>query len=201
MNIGGLRRNPCTVVELDRLLDAARSAAPTYDHIGSTLDPGRRSEPRIFVRHLDVGRGTAAFTVAREALRTWVPHAGIGADIHPAGQAVEVDATLLVVLRRGPLLVVAPDRIVGVIDEARRFAFAYGTLPGHPERGEESFCVEHLADDTVRATIRVQAGPGSFAAHAVAPAVRALQHAAVHGYLRAIADHVTANAPPNPPAG
>ena len=40
-------------------------------------------------------------------------------------------------------------RIVYVIEEPRRFGFAYGTLPGHVERGEERFCVEWQGDDTV----------------------------------------------------
>ena len=44
-------------------------------------------------------------------------------------------------------------RIVYVIDEAepvRRFGFAYGTLPGHAESGEERFLVEwNQADNSV----------------------------------------------------
>jgi uncharacterized protein (UPF0548 family) len=35
----------------------------------------------------------------------------------------------------------APCRIVYVIDEPDRRGFAYGTLPGHPERGEEAFII------------------------------------------------------------
>ena len=45
-------------------------------------------------------------------------------------------------------------RIVYTVDEeaatGARFGFAYGTLPGHVERGEERFLVEwHRHDDTV----------------------------------------------------
>jgi uncharacterized protein (UPF0548 family) len=32
-------------------------------------------------------------------------------------------------------------RVVEVVDDGARFGFAYGTLPVHPERGEESFIV------------------------------------------------------------
>jgi uncharacterized protein (UPF0548 family) len=51
-----------------------------------------------------------------------------------------------------------PARIVYVIDRAasssdkriEQFGFAYGTLPGHPERGEERFLVEwNRADNSV----------------------------------------------------
>jgi uncharacterized protein (UPF0548 family) len=192
VNIGGLRFGALTPEVRDRLLAAASAASPTYDHVGSTLDPQRWSAPDVHTQHLDVGTGAAAFDAARTALRTWVPHAGIGARIEPANQLVESGATVLVVLRRGPLFVIAPDRIVAVVDEPRRFAFAYGTLPGHPERGEESYTVEHLDDDTVRATIRVHARAGTLPARAIAPIVRWLQTAALRGYLRAIANHVSA---------
>jgi len=190
VNVLGLRFGPLDEVDRDRLLVAARAAAPTYDHVGSTLDPERWAAPAVRVRHRTVGRGPTAFGAARQALGTWAPQRGIGATVEPAGQPVVLGATILIVLRRGPLHVVAPDRIIGVVDEPRRFGFAYGSLPGHPERGEESFVVEHLDDDTVLATIRVQAGPGTLPAHAVAPLVRAVQHAAIDGYLSAIARHV-----------
>jgi uncharacterized protein (UPF0548 family) len=114
---------------------------------------------------------------------------------------VAIGESVVLVLRRGPFLVVVPNRIVAVVDEPRRFAFAYGTLPGHPERGEESFDVEHLPDATVRATIRVQAGPGTLAGRAGAPIVRRLQSAALRAYLDAIACHVTAEAASGPPDG
>lgn len=193
VNIGGLRVGPFSSASRQSTLAEARAAELTYDHVGSTLDPRRWSPPAVRVRHLDVGNGSADFAAARDALLTWAPHTGIGATIEPAGQAVEVGASLLVVLRRGPVHVIAPDRIVSVIDEPRRFAFAYGTLPGHPERGEESFTVEHLDDGVVRATIRVQAGAGTLLAKAVAPQVRRLQAAAINRYLGAIADHVAAS--------
>jgi len=201
MNFFGLRFGSLDEVDRDRLLAAARAAAPTYDHVGSTLDPERWAAPAMRVRHRTVGRGPAAFEAARHSLHTWVPQLGIGATVEPEGQAVFTGATVLIVLRRGPLHVVAPDRIIGVVDEPRRFGYAYGSLPGHPERGEESFLVEHLEDDSVRATIRVQAGPGTLPAHAVAPLVNAAQHAAVDGYLTAIARHVNATATPERPTG
>lgn len=193
MNLFGVRLGRFDAGDRDLLLAAARACAPTYDHLGSTLDPERWAAPTVRARRRSIGQGQAAFDAAREALRTWVPQMGIGATVEPTGQPVVTGATVLVVLRRGPLFVVAPDRIVAVVDEPDRFGFAYGSLPGHPERGEESFLVEHLAGGEVCATIRVQAGPGTLPALAVAPLVRWLQHAAVDCYLQAIADHVGAH--------
>ena len=39
--------------------------------------------------------------------------------------------------------VTAPCRVVYVVDEPDRRGFAYGTLTGHPESGEELFTVRH----------------------------------------------------------
>jgi hypothetical protein len=43
----------------------------------------------------------------------------------------------------GPITAIAPCRIVAVVDEPLRFGFAYGTLPGHPESGEEAFIIDN----------------------------------------------------------
>jgi hypothetical protein len=47
----------------------------------------------------------------------------------------------------------APCRVVYVIDEPRRRGFAYGTLPGHPESGEEAFVLEQRDDGTIASNI------------------------------------------------
>lgn len=192
MNLGGVRFGRLSDGERDRLLAEARASDLTYDHVGSTLDTAPNPAAPIREHHVDVGRGDGAFELAREGLRSWVTHTGINAAIEPPGQLVELGATVLVVLRVGPAYVIAPDRVVRVIDEPARFAYAYGTLPGHPERGEEGFIVEQLDDGTVRVTIRVQARPATLAARAAAPLVTLLQRAALRRYLAAVASHVKA---------
>lgn len=190
VNILGLRLGRMSDAALVQLLEGARRSQLTYDHVGSTLQFKGAGGRHVGTHQRDLGDGAIAFAAGVTALRTWVAQHGIGARVFPDGQPVEVGATVLVVLHRGPIRVVALNRIVAVIDEPDRFAFAYGTLPGHPERGEESFMVEHLPDDTVRATIRVDAEPGTIPARATAPLVRRLQLTALHGYLDAIAAHV-----------
>jgi hypothetical protein len=44
-------------------------------------------------------------------------------------------------------------RVVAVIDEANRYGFAYGTLPVHPETGEEAFMIVR-DDKRVRSMFR-----------------------------------------------
>jgi uncharacterized protein (UPF0548 family) len=55
--------------------------------------------------------------------------------------------------RLGPFTMLAPCRIVYVTEQATRFGFGDGTLPGHPERGEEAFHVVRADDGVITAEI------------------------------------------------
>ncbi|MFC5501873.1 DUF1990 family protein [Lysinimonas soli] len=80
-----------------------------------------------------------------------------------------------------------PARVVYVIDEPDRKGFAYGTLPGHPERGEEAFVVERRADDSVWLVIRAFSRPANAFFWAAYPALRLLQAVFTDRYKRALA--------------
>lgn len=66
-----------------------------------------------------------------------------------------------VLMRLGPgrLSLTVPTRVVYVVDEPGRRGFAYGTLPGHPESGEELFLVERDEVATY-AEVRAFSRPG-----------------------------------------
>ena len=66
-------------------------------------------------------------------------------------------------------------RIVYVIDEPRRYGFAYGTLADHVEEGEERFVVEMLADGTVWYDVSAFSRPRHLLAKIASPLVRSLQ--------------------------
>lgn len=189
MNLGGLHIGRLPKARADELLAEARAADVTYDHRGSTLPPNTTDSVRE--HRQDVGHGPGAFASTRAALQDWVPQLGLGARVHPAGQQVDLGRTVLIELRCGPLYALAPNRIVAVTDEPHVYAYAYGTLPGHPERGEESFTLEQLDDGTVTLTIRVDAVPATPAARAAGPLVPRLQSLAARRYLRAVAQAVT----------
>lgn len=195
MTGGHLRLGRPSEAELQRLLDRARSSSSTYDHVGSTLSPIDALRG-VHQQQLVLGRGAGAFESATLGLRRWACHDGIGATVHPGDAAIEVGSTLLVVLRAGPASIVVPDRVVAVVDEPDRFGFAYGTLEGHQERGEESFVAELLADGTVRGTISVDAVAATLPARLVAPVVTRFQRLAVSRYLSAWRSFVAA-----PPRG
>ncbi|GAB2515991.1 DUF1990 family protein [Paramicrobacterium agarici] len=50
-------------------------------------------------------------------------------------------------------------RVVYVVEDPRRVAFAFGTVSGHSISGEESFAIEHRDDDSVWFTVRAFVRP------------------------------------------
>lgn len=76
---------------------------------------------------------------AADTLMRWDMHRGTGLKVHSDADNAVPDA--VVVLTLGPVRI--PCRVVYVIDEANRQGFAYGTLDGHPESGEELFYVDY----------------------------------------------------------
>jgi uncharacterized protein (UPF0548 family) len=167
----------------ERALRDATASEPTYDHVGSTLVSGAPG-PRARRREHQVADD---FDAAVERMRSWAAQRSVGGRVHPPAPPEE-GATALVVLGLppGPWLA-APVRIVQVIDEPDRAGFAYGTLPGHPERGEESFVVERRPDGTVWSVVTVEAVPGPLVARVVGPLVQLVSTIALGRYTRAIA--------------
>lgn len=191
MKLGGLLLGPISGDDLTQL----RSSEPTYDHVGSTLDPDWKASERHYERRATVGAGLKDFEAARSALLAWRPQRSLGASITPCGVKPDSGKTVVIGLGLGGLRLNVPNRIVAVIDEANRFGYAYGTLPGHPERGEELFLLEQEHDGSVVMTIRVDAEPARGLAK-VDFIVRPLQRVAIHRYLSAVAKSVGSSGEP-----
>ena len=95
----------------------------------------------------------------------------------------------MVAVSRSGVTVVAPCRIVDVVDQPGRFGFAYGSLVGHPEQGEESFLVERTGTRT-SFRIDVCSRPGHPLVRAGGPVARRVQSVLTQRYLRALQEHV-----------
>lgn len=177
--------------DLTPVLERARTGEPTYDALGAT----RATELPEGFRHdhheVDLGHGPSSFERAKEGLKGWQAHVGAGAEVYPGGAFVEGD-TVLVLLRFAPLRVIAPCRIIYIVDEHDRFGLAYGTLPGHPEDGEESFLVERVSGGSVVFRITAFSRPAHIVTRLGAPLTRALQLYVTRGYLEALARYVAA---------
>jgi len=120
-----------------------------------------------------------------EAIRTWKVHRGAGVVLCVDGPPV----VGLVVAMSAPLPIGYVDavcRVVAVIEEPDRFGFVYGTVPTHPERGEESFVVARNADGTVDFEVTAVSQPRHPLARLCPPLARRLQRSATTRYLDAM---------------
>jgi len=138
---------------------------------------------------VDLGSDPAVFDAASDGSRRWVAHRGAGLRFAPADAPIATGVSVVVGITLPVLTVVAPCRIVWTVNEADRFGFAYGTLAGHPESGEESFVVAQTATG-IRFEVTAVSRPAGMVAHIGAPIARAIQRRTSQRYLSALADDV-----------
>jgi len=126
---------------------ATRGPKPT----GYTIDHNR----------IKLGAGAPTYAQAVEALKQWT-HFDLGwGKIVPPGVPIEVGQTVAMQaqhfgfysLNAARIVYVLPERSAsnsiepGLTPGARRWGYAYGTLPDHAEQGEERFTIEWKPDD------------------------------------------------------
>lgn len=122
-----------------------------------------------------LGRGGEQFERAAAALSGWQMHDRAGLrPVTSTAYAAEGEVALLQFGWRRLALPV-PVRVVYVLSEGRRRGFAYGTLPGHPETGEEAFVIEHRPDDSVVFTITAFSHPARWFTRMGGPVARRVQ--------------------------
>jgi uncharacterized protein (UPF0548 family) len=177
---------------LHTILSRSRDFSPTYEPVGATQTGEWPVGYRRDEYTTGLGSGKDVWDRAVLGLRQWVAHTGAGAEVVPADAALNVGETVLVLLRAGPFHVVAPCRIVYVIDEARQFGFGYGTLPGHPEEGEESFVLRAASDGQVRFAVTAFSHPAETITKLGSPVARVIQRRVTTGYLDAMRHFVSA---------
>jgi uncharacterized protein (UPF0548 family) len=147
----------------------------TYDHVGATRETGF-CPPGFHSLHVRsrIGEGEQVFSRAAEAVMTWEMHRAMGVGIDASSDRAAPDVDVTVTLAG---LIKAPCRVIWTTQEHRRVGWAYGTLSGHPECGEEAFEVDRTGDGTVWLTVRAFSRGAKWYARAGGPATRGLQHA------------------------
>ncbi|MFI7504968.1 DUF1990 domain-containing protein [Streptomyces sp. NPDC049687] len=148
----------------------------TYDDVGATLDrPGfcPQGFRPLHVR-TRVGEGHDLFRRAAEAVMTWEMHRALGVGVAATADRAAPDVDVTITLAG---LIKAPCRVIWTAEEPRRAGWAYGTLSGHPECGEESFLVDRTGDGTVWLTVTAFSRAAKWYARAGGPATRGLQQA------------------------
>jgi uncharacterized protein (UPF0548 family) len=167
-------------------LTALATAPLTYPESGATRGPLPPGYHHLTRRRV-LGHGAPAFEGAVTGLFGWEVHRRAGLSITASSPTAATGCVVWQGIGLGPLRIGAPCRVVYVVDEPDRRGFAYGTLPGHPECGEEAFLVGRDADGTVWGEVRAFSRPASPLTRLAGPAGRLVQRIAVRRYLGAMA--------------
>ena len=158
----------------------------TYAEVGGT----RESTLPAGYDHVDrehvVGAGREQFDRASAAVFRWTAQRGAGLRIQASGPASTPGTVVLMTAGLHRLGLDIPCRVVWVVDEPDRRGFAYGTLPGHPESGEESFVVSLRPDGEVVYELRAFSRPGTRLSRLGGPVSGRLQTLALDRYVTAI---------------
>lgn len=156
----------------------------SYAEVGATRG-GALPDGYNHLRYRTRIGGAEVMPAAAEAVLTFAPQRAVGVLIDTAGPRAVEGLVVTSRLGAGPLRVAAPCRVVWAEDTPARAGFAYGTLPGHPERGEEAFLVEQ-ADGAVWFTVVAFSRPDRWYTKAGGPLVVGFQHAYVRLLGRAL---------------
>lgn len=150
----------------------------TYSAVGATAE----TPPAGFVvdrTRVRLGEGEAVFRAACDALRRWEQFRLGWVEAWSPDTPIRAGEVVAVMGRAVGLWWLNSCRIVYVVDESgpiSKFGFAYGTLPGHVESGEERFLIEwDKSDNSVWYDIIAFSRPNQFSARLGYPLVRRLQ--------------------------
>ncbi|MBB4854438.1 uncharacterized protein (UPF0548 family) [Mycobacteroides chelonae] len=154
----------------------------TYSEIGATA--GELPAKYHHVRESrQIGTGKARLEEAAASLMRFGIQRGIGLRVLTSAPAAAEGVN--VAMRLWPFWALC--RVVYLVDEPNRRGFAYGTLQGHPETGEEAFIVRFdPANDVVSVEITAFSKPSFWWGRVGNLAVKQLQRAVTHRYLRAV---------------
>jgi uncharacterized protein (UPF0548 family) len=168
-----LLRKPTDDLVRSFLIDQAKLGF-TYEAVGATASVAPTGFQLDHSR-FKLGNSEELFEKAKAAIRRWNQFDLGWAYAQPNNTPIGPNQTVAVVIRTLGIWCICSARIVFVIDEPNRFGFAYGTLPGHAECGEERFMVEKTDDGSVWYDILVFSQPRHLLAKIGNPFVRRLQ--------------------------
>ena len=138
--------------QIHHFLAAQRVLPFSYTEVGASRVGAPPGYP---INHYRGPLGLEADTFARavDAIRRWKMYDLSWTRLCWPDTPIVEGATVVVLARHFGFWSLNASRIIYLIEEdeeIQRYGFAFGTLPGHSERGEERFTVEwHHHDDSV----------------------------------------------------
>ena len=154
----------------------------SYTEVGATAGPLPAGYHHI-ERSAVIGRGRHRFEEAADTGMRWGMLRGAGLRVEATTEVAAVGSDVVVHL--GP--VQAPCRVVYLVDEPDQRGFAYGTLRGHAETGEERFVVRYdPATDEVHADVTAFSRHATWWSRLGSPVTSVAQQVITRRYLRAL---------------
>ncbi|MEU5806292.1 DUF1990 domain-containing protein [Streptomyces sp. NPDC047718] len=160
---------------MTRITSAGRPAL-SYPERGATAEGGALPAGYHHLHHRTrIGRGRAAYEAAGTAVTTLGLHRASGMRVRCADGAVRPGSRVSIGMGWGPLRIDVPCEVIWTEYGPARTGFAYGTLSGHPEQGEESFLVLRDPDGTVWFEVTAFSRPARWYTRLAGPLVPFLQ--------------------------
>jgi uncharacterized protein (UPF0548 family) len=168
--------------QLKQYLAAREDKAPTYEERFDTRANFEQKRRSPLSRKYDydetttlLGEGRELFESAKQLMRRWQMFPAEWTSIYPENTPIETGQRVAVLFRLFGLWWWNSSEIQYTIRETNRFGFAYGTLPGHVEQGEELFLVEMDEEEKVWYTIKAFSRPAYGLVRLVYPYARSQQ--------------------------
>lgn len=130
---------------IEEFLSTREADSFSYAEVGAT----RGSPPAgYYIDHnrTVLGRGEDVYERGKQAIREWKMFDVPGIELFYRDTPIEAGRNVAPLAYHLGFYSLNSCRIVYVIDEPNKFGFAYGTLTGHAEIGEERFSVEFDPD-------------------------------------------------------
>lgn len=186
-----------TVLNWQRGVTSPLSEEPfSYREVGLTRDAALGSEPDGPARvpagwhrlrsRTRLGAAPGLLAAAEDALFGWRMHRAAWVPV--AAGTPRAAPGVLAPIELGPRWARfrAPCRVVWCVAEPDRVGFAYGTLAGHPESGEESFVLERDPEGVVTLTVTAISRPAAWYTRAAGPVGRLARRLIARRYGRAL---------------
>lgn len=175
-------------------LDSERDLPFSYDEVGITQEYATRDDaPPGYTAdryHILLGEGPETFEKAKNALRSWGQFELEWVELLPRKAPIEPGVTVAVIARHYGFISLNSARIVHIVEDhgpVERYGFAYGTLPGHAEKGEERFTIEWDRENgAVFYNVLAFSQPDHLLARLGAPFARRLQNRFARDSVRAM---------------
>ncbi len=175
----------------------------SYSTTGMTKDSDTAPSGYITDHHrVRLGEGADVFHQSVKALNHW-QHFNLGwLNVSSSKTPIEPGSTIGLICTVSFVWLLFACRIVYIFNETdsvQKYGFAYGTLPGHPECGEERFTIEwRHADNSVWYDLLAFSRPGSFLVALGFPLTRMVQkrfgHDSQLAMLKAVSDQESTSA-------